>query len=92
MALVRLIWHYDPISFSYFDQKDDGTFDLKEDRSGLNQNYINAFYGSMGTYPDGKTVPMQVLSDATGEPLGVKAVKRIRRNLADRYVQLMMAA
>ena len=79
---------YDPISvFSYFDQKDDGTFDLKEDRSGLNQNYINAFYGSIGDYgsPDARTVPMhEVLSDATGEPLGVeKAVRRIRQNLAD---------
>jgi len=78
--------NYDPISvFSYFDQKDDGTFDLKDDRSGLNQNYINAFYGSIGEYPDGETVPMhEVLSDATGEPLGVeKAVRRIRQNLAD---------
>ena len=79
--------NYDPISvFSYFDQKDDGTFDLKEDRSGLNQNYIDAFYGSIGEYgsPDARTVPMhEVLSDATGEPLGVeKAVRRVKGNLA----------
>ena len=79
---------YEPISvFSYFDQKDDGTFDLKEDRSGVNQNYIDAFYSSVGEYgsPDAKTIPMQeVINQATGEPIGVqRAVQRIKRNLAN---------
>lgn len=78
--------NYDPISvFSYFDQKDDGTFDLKEDRSGLNQNYIDAFYGSIGARnsPDARTVPMHEVLMSTGEPLGVeKAVNVIKGNLA----------
>ena len=78
----------EPVSiFSYFDQKDDGTFDLKEDRSGVNQNFVNLLYGSEGEYgsPDARTIPMQdVINPATGEPMGVQAaVQRIKRNFAN---------
>ena len=77
----------EPVSiFSYFDQKDDGTFDLKEDTSGVNQNFVNLLYGSEGEYgsPDARTIPMQdVINPATGEPMGVQAaVQRIKRNFA----------
>ena len=78
---------FEPVSvFSYFDQKDDGTFDLKEDTSGVNQNFVNNFYGYTGEYgsPDAKQIPMQdIINPETGEPIGVQAaVQKIKRNLA----------
>lgn len=77
----------EPVSiFSYFDAKDDGTFDLKEDTSNVNQNFVNLLYGSEGEYgsPDARKIPMQdVINPETGEPMGVAAaVQRIKRNFA----------